>query len=39
MVGLAMVLWDGQRRALHDRVFGTVVRYAPGSRSLTRASR
>jgi uncharacterized RDD family membrane protein YckC len=36
LVGLVMVLWDDRRRALHDRVFGTVVRYAPGARSLAR---
>jgi len=39
LVGLVMVLWDDRRRALHDRVFGTVVRYAPGARSLARTSR
>jgi hypothetical protein len=27
MIGLLTVLWDGQRRALHDMVFHTVVRY------------
>ncbi len=26
LIGMVTVLWDGQRRALHDRVFGTVVR-------------
>lgn len=27
LIGLVTVLWDGRRRAFHDRVFGTVVRY------------
>lgn len=27
LVGLINVLWDRQRRAWHDRLFGTVVRY------------
>lgn len=27
MVGLLATLWDQRRRAWHDRVFGTVVRY------------
>jgi uncharacterized RDD family membrane protein YckC len=27
LVGMVTVLWDPQRRALHDRLFGTVVRY------------
>jgi uncharacterized RDD family membrane protein YckC len=30
LVGLLMIIWDGRRRALHDRVFGTVVRYRAG---------
>jgi uncharacterized RDD family membrane protein YckC len=25
LVGMLFVLWDPQRRALHDRLFGTVV--------------
>ncbi len=33
LVGLLGVLADGRRRAWHDRVFGTVVRYAPRSRN------
>jgi uncharacterized RDD family membrane protein YckC len=28
LVGLLGVLWDDRRRAWHDRLFGTVVRYA-----------
>lgn len=27
LAGMASVLWDPRRRALHDRLFGTVVRY------------
>lgn len=27
LIGMVTVLWDGRRRALHDRLFGTVVRY------------
>jgi uncharacterized RDD family membrane protein YckC len=27
LAGMATVLWDPRRRALHDRIFGTVVRY------------
>jgi uncharacterized RDD family membrane protein YckC len=38
LLGLVMVLWDDQRRALHDRVFHTVVRYAPGSRAVAGSS-
>lgn len=33
LFGLSAVLWDGHRRAWHDRIFGTVVRYA-GKRDL-----
>ncbi|HCT77453.1 MAG TPA: hypothetical protein DGG94_19835 [Micromonosporaceae bacterium] len=27
LIGMVAALWDPQRRALHDRLFGTVVRY------------
>ena len=33
MVGLLAVLWDEQRRAWHDRLLRTVVRYAPHGRT------
>jgi uncharacterized RDD family membrane protein YckC len=29
IVGLLGILWDGRRRAWHDRAFGTVLRYTP----------
>jgi uncharacterized RDD family membrane protein YckC len=32
MVGMLAVLWDEQRRAWHDRLLRTVVRYAPRTR-------
>ncbi len=33
LVGLVVVLWDSRRRAGHDLLFGTVVRYAARTRS------
>jgi uncharacterized RDD family membrane protein YckC len=33
LVGMLAVLWDEQRRAWHDRLLHTVVRYAPRARS------
>jgi uncharacterized RDD family membrane protein YckC len=30
LAGLVLIIWDSRRRALHDRVFGTVVRYRAG---------
>ena len=29
MIGLLLVLWDGRRRAAHDYLLRTVVRYSP----------
>jgi uncharacterized RDD family membrane protein YckC len=29
IVGMLRILWDDERRAWHDKVMGTVVRYAP----------
>lgn len=46
MGGYALILWDGRRQGVHDKVAGTVVRYVPrpessgapaGSRSALRA--
>jgi uncharacterized RDD family membrane protein YckC len=46
MAGYALILWDGRRQGLHDKIAGTVVRYVPrpessgapaGSRSVLRA--
>ena len=37
MVGLLAVLWDGQRRAWHDRLLHTVVRYAPHGRAAAKS--
>jgi uncharacterized RDD family membrane protein YckC len=31
--GFLLILFDGRRRALHDRLVGTVVVYAPSGRS------
>lgn len=33
LIGMITVLWDGRRRALHDRLFGTVVHYRAKRRS------
>ena len=33
IIGLAYVLWDRRRRALHDLVFGTVVPYTSPPRT------
>jgi uncharacterized RDD family membrane protein YckC len=32
IVGMLAILWDEKRRAWHDRLLGTVVRYAPRTR-------
>jgi uncharacterized RDD family membrane protein YckC len=32
IIGLVAILWEPQRRAWHDRIFRTVVRYAKASR-------
>jgi uncharacterized RDD family membrane protein YckC len=37
LVGMLPILWDPQRRAWHDKVLRTVVRYAPRSKSVRAA--
>ena len=35
MIGLLLVLWDDRRRAFHDRLLRTVVRYSPKAHAAT----
>lgn len=39
LIGMISVLWDGRRRALHDRLFGTVVLYTVPRGSIRRLGR
>jgi uncharacterized RDD family membrane protein YckC len=38
LVGMLAVLWDAERRAWHDRLFRTVVCYAPSARTAAAAA-